>query len=263
VVVSNRAKGWDQRFKDAHTSSVIPDDLFQRWEKKRTQANTASTVQRASGKKAEFVRGQLALEREMDACIDRAQATRIEATGDDTNARVKAIEKTLESLAVQLGNVHSVAVEGRPVVGIHVDEAGDPIDTNDIRAVSAASRVAKGAWTTCREAAQEKKETNVVIAKEARMKRLEEAAKRIADAEGQMEARKEARKAKAAAKAAAEPKAKGKARAKGKAKGSGKGSGKDVADEPADEGAQNAAAAPAGAAAVDSDADCACFSYNN
>ena len=101
--------------------------------------------------------------------LDRTEATLIA----DQNARVRCIESTLEGLKEQIGNVHTVAVEGRPVVGVHVRADGEPIDMENFRAVSAASRIAKAGWTTCREAALAKKSEHEVTVKETQVKKLE------------------------------------------------------------------------------------------
>jgi hypothetical protein len=120
VDVSNRLRGCHKRFNDAHASGDIPNELFRSWEKKRTQAKTASAKQRANGKKTEFVREQLALERKMDMLIGHACGERIERNTEslledtaemkpqltDTNVRVQR----LESMVNDLHSLHMIGV---------------------------------------------------------------------------------------------------------------------------------------------------------
>lgn len=102
VEVCRRHKGWADRFMEAHRTGVVSNELFRRWEKKWTQSSTASAHQRKTGEKKEFVRDQLALDREMDAAIQSAQATRIEATTGRIEATVNEAKDKVDKICAKV-----------------------------------------------------------------------------------------------------------------------------------------------------------------
>ena len=108
--VSSRGKGWDERFKTARAMHIDGfEDVYAKWEKKRKQAKNPSAAQQKNGKREQFVKEQLALERRMDAIIDWDRGARLEKKTDDIKSDTGAIRakqeedsKLIRGLADQL-----------------------------------------------------------------------------------------------------------------------------------------------------------------
>ena len=108
--MSSRVKGWDERFKTARAMHIDGfEDVYAKWEKKRKQAKNPSAAQQKNGKKEQFVKEQLALERRMDAIIDWDRGARLEKKTDDIKIDTGAIRakqeedsKLIRGLADQL-----------------------------------------------------------------------------------------------------------------------------------------------------------------
>ena len=85
------------------------EEAYTKWEQKRKQAKNPSAAQQKNGKKEQFVKEQLALERRMDAIIDWDRGARLEKKTDDIKSDTGAIRakqeedsKLIRGLADQL-----------------------------------------------------------------------------------------------------------------------------------------------------------------
>ena len=85
----------------------------------------------------------------------------------------------IRTSAEQTKQTHNVAVTGRPVVGIHCDGDGKPLDTDNSTAVDLASRTAKNAWTTLKAIAKDKAQERKIQRKEEQAQRFQSATERI------------------------------------------------------------------------------------
>jgi hypothetical protein len=97
-VVSDRRRGWADRFTLAHAANQLEPGMYEEWRRKRVQANGANAKQRANGTQTILRQEQLNLEALMDRTIQKIQTDRMEAIGLDTNARIQKMEGKVDDM---------------------------------------------------------------------------------------------------------------------------------------------------------------------